>query len=59
MLVPIEVALRVYDGVFLLKMIGAFSADSIGVLGEGADARVGGSSCSLANKFEHSGVLHV
>ena len=40
LLVPVQVALRIDDGVFLVEVVRTFLTDSIGVLREGSNTSI-------------------
>lgn len=54
MFVLIKVPIAVNDSMFLLELIGTFSAYSIGLVREGSDTHIGGTCDSIIDKFEHS-----
>ena len=47
LLVPVQVALRIDDGVFLVEVVRTFLTDSIGVLWEGSNTSISGTCLSF------------
>ena len=57
-LVLIEVALRIYNSVSLLKMIRTLLADSISMMRKGSNTCVCGTGLPLCYKLKEPGVIH-
>ena len=54
----VEVALGIDDGVFLVEVVRTFPTDSVGVMREGSNAGIGGTSLSLRDESKQTGVRH-